>query len=54
MQDIIRGRVWTLGRDVDTDGIISGKYPDGHRPQRAQEARVRDRASRVRCGSEGR
>jgi 3-isopropylmalate/(R)-2-methylmalate dehydratase small subunit len=26
MEDIIRGRVWTLGRDVDTDGIISGKY----------------------------
>ncbi len=26
MQDVIRGRVWTLGRDVDTDQIISGKY----------------------------
>ncbi len=26
MQDIIEGRVWTLGRDVDTDQIISGKY----------------------------
>jgi 3-isopropylmalate/(R)-2-methylmalate dehydratase small subunit len=26
MQEIIQGRVWTLGRDVDTDGIISGKY----------------------------
>jgi 3-isopropylmalate/(R)-2-methylmalate dehydratase small subunit len=26
MKDIIEGRVWTLGRDVDTDGIISGKY----------------------------
>ncbi|HZY92748.1 MAG TPA: 3-isopropylmalate dehydratase [Thermoplasmata archaeon] len=26
MQDVITGRVWTLGRDVDTDGIISGKY----------------------------
>ncbi|MCI4350259.1 MAG: 3-isopropylmalate dehydratase [Thermoplasmata archaeon] len=26
MQDVIEGRVWTLGRDVDTDGIISGKY----------------------------
>ncbi|MCI4336209.1 MAG: 3-isopropylmalate dehydratase [Thermoplasmata archaeon] len=26
MQDVIVGRVWTLGRDVDTDGIISGKY----------------------------
>ena len=26
MQEIIEGRVWTLGRDVDTDGIISGKY----------------------------
>ena len=26
MQDLIEGRVWTLGRDVDTDQIISGKY----------------------------
>jgi 3-isopropylmalate/(R)-2-methylmalate dehydratase small subunit len=26
VQDPIRGRVWTLGDDVDTDGIISGKY----------------------------
>ncbi len=26
MQEIIEGRVWTLGRDVDTDQIISGKY----------------------------
>ncbi len=26
MQTIIEGRVWTLGRDVDTDQIISGKY----------------------------
>jgi len=26
MQDIIEGRVWTLGPDVDTDQIISGKY----------------------------
>ncbi len=26
MQEVIEGRVWTLGRDVDTDGIISGKY----------------------------
>jgi 3-isopropylmalate/(R)-2-methylmalate dehydratase small subunit len=26
MQDVIEGRVWTLGPDVDTDGIISGKY----------------------------
>ncbi|MCI4368852.1 MAG: 3-isopropylmalate dehydratase [Thermoplasmata archaeon] len=26
MEDVIEGRVWTLGRDVDTDGIISGKY----------------------------
>ena len=26
MQDVIEGRVWTLGADVDTDGIISGKY----------------------------
>jgi 3-isopropylmalate/(R)-2-methylmalate dehydratase small subunit len=26
MQDIIRGRVWVLGHDVDTDGIIGGKY----------------------------
>lgn len=26
MQDVIEGRVWTLGRDIDTDGIISGKY----------------------------
>ena len=26
MQDVIRGRVWTLGHDVDTDQIISGKY----------------------------
>jgi 3-isopropylmalate/(R)-2-methylmalate dehydratase small subunit len=26
MQDVIEGRVWALGRDVDTDQIISGKY----------------------------
>ena len=26
MQDVIRGRVWVLGHDVDTDGIIGGKY----------------------------
>jgi 3-isopropylmalate/(R)-2-methylmalate dehydratase small subunit len=26
VEPIIEGRVWTLGRDVDTDGIISGKY----------------------------
>jgi 3-isopropylmalate/(R)-2-methylmalate dehydratase small subunit len=26
MQDVIEGRVWTLGADVDTDGIIGGKY----------------------------
>lgn len=26
MKDVIVGRVWTLGHDVDTDGIISGKY----------------------------
>ncbi len=26
MQDVIRGRVWVLGENVDTDGIISGKY----------------------------
>jgi 3-isopropylmalate/(R)-2-methylmalate dehydratase small subunit len=26
MQDVIRGRVWVLGADVDTDGIIGGKY----------------------------
>ncbi|MGA8710295.1 MAG: 3-isopropylmalate dehydratase [Thermoplasmata archaeon] len=26
MQDVIEGRVWTLGPDVDTDQIISGKY----------------------------
>ncbi len=26
MKDVIEGRVWTLGKDVDTDGIISGKY----------------------------
>ena len=26
MQEILEGRVWTLGRDVDTDQIISGKY----------------------------
>jgi 3-isopropylmalate/(R)-2-methylmalate dehydratase small subunit len=26
VRDVIEGRVWTLGRDVDTDGIISGKY----------------------------
>ncbi len=26
MREIIEGRVWTLGRDVDTDQIISGKY----------------------------
>jgi 3-isopropylmalate/(R)-2-methylmalate dehydratase small subunit len=26
MRDVIEGRVWTLGADVDTDAIISGKY----------------------------
>jgi 3-isopropylmalate/(R)-2-methylmalate dehydratase small subunit len=26
MQSVIEGRVWTLGRDIDTDQIISGKY----------------------------
>ena len=26
MQEVLEGRVWTLGRDVDTDQIISGKY----------------------------
>jgi 3-isopropylmalate/(R)-2-methylmalate dehydratase small subunit len=26
VQDVIEGRVWTLGADVDTDQIISGKY----------------------------
>ncbi len=26
MQTVLEGRVWTLGRDVDTDQIISGKY----------------------------
>jgi 3-isopropylmalate/(R)-2-methylmalate dehydratase small subunit len=26
VEEIIEGRVWTLGRDVDTDQIISGKY----------------------------
>jgi 3-isopropylmalate/(R)-2-methylmalate dehydratase small subunit len=26
VQEIIEGRVWTLGVDVDTDQIISGKY----------------------------
>lgn len=26
MEQVIEGRVWTLGRDVDTDQIISGKY----------------------------
>jgi 3-isopropylmalate/(R)-2-methylmalate dehydratase small subunit len=26
MRTIVEGRVWTLGRDVDTDQIISGKY----------------------------
>ncbi len=26
MQEVIEGRVWTLGKDVDTDGIIGGKY----------------------------
>ena len=26
MREIIEGRVWTLGRDIDTDQIISGKY----------------------------
>jgi 3-isopropylmalate/(R)-2-methylmalate dehydratase small subunit len=26
VQDVIEGRVWTLGADVDTDAIISGKY----------------------------
>jgi 3-isopropylmalate/(R)-2-methylmalate dehydratase small subunit len=26
MESVIQGRVWVLGRDVDTDQIISGKY----------------------------
>ncbi len=26
MRDVLEGRVWTLGDDVDTDQIISGKY----------------------------
>jgi 3-isopropylmalate/(R)-2-methylmalate dehydratase small subunit len=26
VRDLIEGRVWTLGADVDTDQIISGKY----------------------------
>jgi len=26
MQDVIEGRVWTLGANIDTDQIISGKY----------------------------
>jgi 3-isopropylmalate/(R)-2-methylmalate dehydratase small subunit len=26
MREAIEGRVWTLGRDIDTDQIISGKY----------------------------
>ncbi len=26
MRDVLEGRVWTLGPDVDTDQIISGKY----------------------------
>jgi len=26
VRSVIEGRVWTLGRDVDTDQIISGKY----------------------------
>lgn len=26
MKDVIEGRVWVLGNDVDTDGIIGGKY----------------------------
>jgi 3-isopropylmalate/(R)-2-methylmalate dehydratase small subunit len=26
VKEVIEGRVWTLGRDVDTDQIISGKY----------------------------
>ncbi len=26
MRDVIEGRVWVLGADVDTDQIISGKY----------------------------
>ena len=26
MRSVIEGKVWTLGRDVDTDQIISGKY----------------------------
>ncbi|HEV2166439.1 MAG TPA: 3-isopropylmalate dehydratase, partial [Thermoplasmata archaeon] len=26
MREVIEGRVWVLGKDVDTDQIISGKY----------------------------
>jgi 3-isopropylmalate/(R)-2-methylmalate dehydratase small subunit len=55
MKDVIVGRVWTLGHDIDTDGIISGKYltiidPNELKkhvfeialPQFAQEARPGD------------
>ncbi|MCI4348465.1 MAG: 3-isopropylmalate dehydratase, partial [Thermoplasmata archaeon] len=26
MKEVIEGRVWVLGKDVDTDQIIGGKY----------------------------
>jgi 3-isopropylmalate/(R)-2-methylmalate dehydratase small subunit len=55
MQQVIEGRVWVLGHDVDTDQIISGKYltiidPNELRkhvleialPEFAQEARPGD------------
>lgn len=67
MQDVIEGRVWTLGPDVDTDQIISGKYltiidPDELKkhvfeialPDFAKEAKVGDiivAAENFACGS---
>jgi 3-isopropylmalate/(R)-2-methylmalate dehydratase small subunit len=67
MKDVIEGRVWVLGTDVDTDGIISGKYltildPEELKkhvfeialPEFAKEARVGDiivAGENFACGS---
>jgi 3-isopropylmalate/(R)-2-methylmalate dehydratase small subunit len=67
VEDIIKGRVWVLGTDVDTDQIISGKYltiidPEELKkhvfeialPQFAKEARVGDlivAGENFACGS---
>jgi len=54
MQDTIRGRVWVLGHDVDTDQIISGKYLTIIDPQELKkhvfEIALPEFASQARAG----